>query len=200
MGAVNRRNLMFVMLSAGCGHGASGRAALPPDPLNAVSADDLYRAGLRHRDEGDLVRAEQYLTSAIARGYPGHEARNAVIGVCLSGSRYHAALDHARGHLLRHPEDRPLRRLVAALAYATGDLDAARKELDRILGDAPGDAEARYLIASVCEEDGDGDTARIHLRRYLDLAPAGRHAEDAKAKLQRIERTHPASARSRRRS
>jgi predicted Zn-dependent protease len=175
----------------GCAHPDSRNETEPaPDPLGVATPEALFESGMRHSREGDFVRAEQYLSSAIARGYQDPKAVETLISVCLSGSRYRAALEHARPQLMRQPKNQALRYLVASLSYATGDLPSARTDVEQVLqqdSDHPG---AHYLIALLLLEDGgpaESAAARTHFGRYLDLAPEGRYAMEARAKLKSLE-------------
>lgn len=180
------KGLAIVFLAA-CGHAASsGPEGEPPaDPIADVAPDELFRRGLALAQRGDLIRAEQYLAAAIERGYPRDRGLPILLRVCVASSRLTTALDYARPYLEEHPEDWPLRHLVASIHLGLGHPDDARRELERVIADAPNEAEPHYLLAVVLRDElGDVDGARPHFQRYLELAPEGRRAAEVSRALE----------------
>ncbi len=190
--------LLAMAVTAGCAHGGANTKGGPAsaDPLVSATPQELLAEGKRQREAGDLVRAEQYLSSALKRSNGDRETFDALIGVCLAGSRYQTALAHTQAQLVRQPQDPRLHYLAATLFFAIGDLDRARDELERLIqeADTGRKAQSHYLLALTYLEPGDPGTsrgddtsaARTHLRRYLELAPTGKDAADATYKLRRL--------------
>ena len=58
------------------------------------------------------------------------------------------------------------------LRNETGDLDAAAREFNRVIEDAPQFAPAHRALGLLCYKRGDTARAAVLLRRYLELAPA----------------------------
>jgi tetratricopeptide (TPR) repeat protein len=184
--------LVLLTLVAGCG--ASQRERRPmPDPLQSVEAEELYRRGEHFAQSGDYTRAEQYLTAAIERGYPEGRALPLLLQVCVEASRLVSALAYAEPYLERHPEEWPLRMLVASIHMGLEHATQARELLERVLADAPDEpAQAHYFLGVLLRDDlDDRPGAQEHFRRYLALAPDGDHRAEALAALPPEERGTP---------
>jgi predicted Zn-dependent protease len=133
---------------------------------------------------GDLVRAEQYLTASIERGYPEANVLPALIRVCLADSRMRSALSHAEPYLERHPTAWSLRYLVGSIYLGIGEIDRARAELERVIADAPDQPDAYYLLGVVLRDElGDRAGAARRFARYLELAPDGDRADEVQQSL-----------------
>ena len=156
------------------------------DPLVEHESQELFKEGQALARAGDLVRAEQYLNAAAERGYPTSETVPLLIDVCIRGSRYDAALAHARPQLALEPGNWRLRFLVATLHLAVGHKHNAKSELTRVLLDAPDAENAHYEMGRLLWTESDKQTAIAHWGRYLELAPEGKHAADVRA-LMRLE-------------
>ncbi|HTE51122.1 MAG TPA: tetratricopeptide repeat protein [Kofleriaceae bacterium] len=176
---------------AGCSHAGPRPAGPPPgDPLGDVRASELYRRGLALARMGDFVRAEQYLTSAIARGFPEERALPALLRVCVASSRLRAALGHAEPYLERNPDAWSLRYLVSSIYLGVGEVDRARESLERVIADAPDQPDPYYLLGVVLRDEvGDRPGAARRFSRYLALAPAGAHAREVRAAVRALEAT-----------
>ena len=165
--------VLCAAIVAACAGPMSG-AAKAPDPLSGVPAQELFERGIQYKNAGDLIRAEQYLVSAVDRGYPEKDALEPLLEVCVAGSRYQAGLSHAQRHLARHPEDWALRYFTASLYIAVGDVHTARVELERVVGEQPALAEAHYALAILYRDElRDAGAAESAFRRYLELSPNG---------------------------
>jgi tetratricopeptide (TPR) repeat protein len=178
---------------AGCGASSAPATEHPTDPLDSVSAEELYQRGLAAGQAGDFVRAEQYLAAAIDRGIPEEQAMPPLIEACVQSSRLAAALGHAEPYLTQHPAQWSLRLLVASIHMALGHHEHARDELQRVLQDAPEEPPtAHYFLGVLLRDDLDDiEAAREHFRRYLALAPEGPHHEEALMALPAEERGLP---------
>jgi TolA-binding protein len=174
---------VFALLSAlGC---ASTATNLPPAG-GATSGDEqaatLFRRGRDAAERGDSVRAEQYLSLALDRGYDAERALPFLLQVCVSSSRLRAALDHAEPYLRDHPDAETLRYLVATIHVGLGQTNEARVELEQLLHANPDSIDAHYLLG-VLDSDGDVESARTHFRTYLDVAPKGERAPEVRSRL-----------------
>src|SRR5262245_4822541 len=78
---------------------AGGGADQSVDPLARVSAIQLYEQGERLAHNGDPIRAEQYVSSAVQRGYPQRKALPLLLRLCVATSRLGAALQYATPYL-----------------------------------------------------------------------------------------------------
>lgn len=174
----------------GCGATSSAPRASAPDPLDTISAEELFERGVRLGRAGDFIRAEQYIAAAVERGFPEERAMPALMAACVQASRLSAALGYAEPYLARHPTQWSLRLLVASIHMGLRAHDRARDELQRVLRDAPEEpAEAHYFLGVLHRDALDGmDTARAHFRRYLELAPDGAHRDEAVSTLPDDER------------
>lgn len=161
----------------------------PDDPVSEVSGEDLYNQGLRYAQSGDLLRAEQYLATAISRGHDEERTLKALVSVCVAGSRLRAALRYALPYLRRNPTDWSLRYLVASIHLGLNEPDRARQELDLVIELAPDAPDAHFLLAEL-RRDHDADIAGAaeSFRRYLALAPEGERAAEAHEALRRMNR------------
>ncbi|RMH36669.1 MAG: hypothetical protein D6689_22065 [Deltaproteobacteria bacterium] len=170
-------------LAAGCAATTARRPSGPPpaDPIASVSAAELAARGRAYARAGDLVRAEQYLAAALAKGGDDRDIVPQLVEVCVAGSRLRAAIAHADSYLARHPGDAGMRYVLGALRWAAGDRDGARAELRRALELAPRLADAEFALGQIAVEQDDDEAARRHMARYLALAPSGRHAREARA-------------------
>jgi tetratricopeptide (TPR) repeat protein len=178
------RSLPLCLLLLACGADRSDPQALP-DPLDRVTAEQLFRGGVHFARAGDYTRAEQYLTAAMDRGYPEERAMPVLMQTCVQASRLAAALAYARPYLERHPEQWSLRLLVASIHMGLDEPERAREELARVLRDAPEEpAQAHYFLGVLYRDRFENvETAREHFRRYLALEPEGSHREEARASL-----------------
>lgn len=161
----------------------------PFDPLESVSAEELYRRGTLLSQAGDYIRAEQYLAAAIQRGFPEERAMPALMAACVEASRLVAALQYAEPYLARHPDHWTLRMLVASIHMGLDHHVRARDELERVVRDAPDDPPQAHYFLGVLYRDQFDDEAQAaeHFGRYLALAPDGEHTEEARAGLPRPE-------------
>lgn len=166
---------------------AHSSAALSPTsaPPEAASGAELFTQGRDAARRGDSVRAEQYLSLAIERGYHPRKVLPLLLDVCLSNSRLRAALNYAEPYLREHPEDDALRYLVANVHVGLGQVDRARMELDLLLRRNPSSAGAHYLLG-VVESAVNVEQAREHFRKYLAIAPSGTHAAEVRSRLAEI--------------
>lgn len=178
--------LALVLLAASAC--ASTRTGEMPagDPLARVEGRQLFHQGLAFAQSGDLVRAEQYLVASMERGMDERTVMPPLIRTCVSASRFRAAVNYATHYLDRHPEDVPLRFLVATIQAGLGDNQAARRGLEFVIQRNARHAGAHYNLATLLR-DGYNDPrgADEHFRRYLEIEPAGEHADEARAGLLR---------------
>jgi tetratricopeptide (TPR) repeat protein len=196
-------NRIIILLAAlaGCARSAPRPPPPPGDPLVDVRASDLYRRGLALAGGGDFVRAEQYLTSAMARGYPERQVLPQLIRVCVASSRLRAALRHAEPYLEANPDAWSLRYLVASIYLGVGEVDRARASLERVIADAPDQPAAYYLLGVVLRDEvGDRPAAAGRFARYLALAPDGAHAAEVRAAVRVFESERRGDRRKRRRA
>ncbi len=168
----------------GCG-GSTPQPAGAATAKSAESAEQLFQRGRAAAERGDSVRAEQYVTLAIERGYPRGKALPLLLRVCLSSSRLRAALDHAESYLRDHPEQEGLRYLVATIYASLGQTENARLELEELLSTRPDNSDALYL-AGVLASESDSNEARELFRHYLDVTPRGRRAAEVRSRLSRL--------------
>jgi tetratricopeptide (TPR) repeat protein len=133
---------------------------------------------------GDLTRAEQYFTAALAAGGDERQLTRRLLVVCSLDERYPAAAAHAEDYLRKHPGDTETRYALATVYVAMGDSVKALAELRRVVAERPGIADAHYALATMLRQQGvslmDADT---HFREYIRLLPDGPYAEAARASL-----------------
>jgi len=170
---------------AACGGSDALREGAPPtDPVAEASAEELFATGMASASGGDLVRAEQYLAAAGARGYDETKIIGQLVRVCVAASRLRQALLYAQPYLRTHPEDWRLRFVVATIHLGLESVADARRELARVVLAAPEVPEPHFALASLLRERlHDDAAARPHFERYLVLAPTGAHADEARVAL-----------------
>lgn len=178
--------LLFVLLApvlvAGCAARSDGQLPVRSPEQAPSEAALLVQKGKAAVTSGDTVRAEQYLTLAIARGADERVVLKDLLAACIGGSRLRGALDHALPYLQKHPEDDDLRYLVASLYDSLGQREEAQAHLERLLNHNAEHADAHYL-AGILGSECAPERAREHFRRYLDLQPRGRHAAEVRGRL-----------------
>jgi tetratricopeptide (TPR) repeat protein len=167
--------------SAEAGAGSSRDPSV--DALDRVPPEQLYQRGELLSRSGDLLRAEQYVSAAVARGYPERAALPLLLRVCVASSRFGLALQHAAPYLQHHPDDYRLRYLVAAVQLGMNRVDAAQRELERVLRDAPDYADAHYLLGVILRDHGDEAGAAAHFDAQQRLDPDGLHGAEVAAWL-----------------
>jgi Tfp pilus assembly protein PilF len=172
-----------VLVSA-CAHG--GQASAPPaDPLDQIGAAELFERGMSYRRRGDFVRAEQYVSAAVKRGYPKARALPVLIRACVASSRHRTALAWAVPYLEDHPADWRLRYVVATLFLAVGDNRRGRAELERVVATQPDASAPIFALAELSAAAHDRKAARRHYLAYLELVPDGPRADAARDWLDR---------------
>ncbi len=155
-----------------------------PDPLDDVEGTDLFNHAVGLAQRGDHVRAEQYITASIERGYPIAEAMPMLLRVCIASARLASALHYAQPYLSDHPNDWALRYLVATIQIGLGNIPEAREELEKVIAAVPEMPVPYYTLGMLHRDTLQNVTAsRPLLERYLELAPEGSHAEEVRAAL-----------------
>jgi tetratricopeptide (TPR) repeat protein len=131
----------------GCAHGSStGTSPRHPDTeaqAADLSPEALASRGLSLMQQGDHLRAEQYLQLALRAGHADEPLIIPLLTTCIASSRFRAALMHADRHLSLHPEAWRVRFVRAAVLRALGQPEQAELERQRALNDAPTSAHAR---------------------------------------------------------
>jgi predicted Zn-dependent protease len=140
---------------------------------------------------GDSVRAEQYLSAALAAGYPEEVVVPELVRVCVGSNRLRTAVRYLAPYVRRHPGAVALRHVLATLYLAIGQEDVAAAELQEIVRLAPDHAVSHFLLG-LYELGHDRQKGREHLRQYLALDPDGPHAAEVRHRLER-ESTQPAA-------
>ena len=137
---------------------------------------------------GDYTRAEQYVDAARQSGADEDAVLPFLLQVCIKDRRYRSAVQHAEEYLRKRPSAYRVRFMLATLYLGLAENEAARRELERVLGIAPDHAYAHYTLAVLLRDElGQAGAADEHFRAYLRLDPQGRHAEAAgNSLLQRV--------------
>jgi len=109
-------------LAAGCGAARQDSAGRAPAASSAAAprADAFAARGLALLEQGDHVRAEQYLMLAQRAGYDEHALIDPLLTSCIVGNRLRAALSHAERYLARYGGAARVRHVKAALERALG--------------------------------------------------------------------------------
>lgn len=173
-------------IAPACGGAAQHEETVVTDPLQTVSAEELFERGLVLLQHDDFVRAEQYLVSAMQRGFDENRVMPPLLAACVRSSRLSAALEYAEPYLQRHPDAWSLRLLVATIQMGLGDNEEAYAQLRRVVEDNPDEATAHYMIAVLARDEmHDAAAAYASFQRYLELAPEGEHVLEARSAVAR---------------
>lgn len=174
----------FIVLSAGCYRSSIKPGSNLGSELSALTGQDLFRLGVSHAASGDLLRAEQYLSAARQREYQPREVVYWLVRVCIAGSRYRAALNHANDYLRGSPDDWSMRLVASSIHEALGEISSAERELERIVEAEPARPLPHYRLAMLYQRrEIDQIRATTHLEAYLRLTPHGPHASEVRAVL-----------------
>ncbi len=157
------------------------------------TTEKLVDRGRAFAAVGDYTRAEEYLADALSQGADPRKVMPLLLEVCIKEQRYRLAAQYAREHLVKHPNDVPVRFLLGTLYAAIEEPKAARAEFERVLEARPNDAQAHYALGTLLRDvDQDVIGADVHFREYLRLDPKGSHVEEARASvLRRVQGEQP---------
>ncbi len=151
--------------------------------MSQTSATELRANGLAFARRGDLVRAQQYLSAAMAKGLDERIAVPEIVKVCIAASRLRAALSFAEPYLARNPDDAGMQYVVGTIHMALGNLGEASERLDGALRADHLMTDALFSMAVLAHERGDTKGARSSLEQYLRDQPNGRYARRAQSML-----------------
>jgi Tfp pilus assembly protein PilF len=119
--------VLALCILVGCG-AAQQRA---PVPRPAARSSDVAQAGafaargLTLLEQGDHVRAEQYLMLALRAGYDEHALIDPLLTSCIASNRLRAALSHADRYLARNASSARVLYVRDALERALAPGEAA---------------------------------------------------------------------------
>ncbi len=173
---------LSALFAAGCAKAPAAPPAQATAPKKVEGPEDLYRNGRQASARGDALRAEQYLALALEHGYDRGKVVRALVEVCVKSSRLRAALLYAEPYLRDHPDDHELRYLVAAIHWALGEGEIARRQLALLLRLAPNMGAPHYLLG-VLDSELDPDGAIRHFENYLEVDPRGSRAAEVRGRL-----------------
>jgi tetratricopeptide (TPR) repeat protein len=125
----------------------------------------------------DLRRRVQKDPASIAFAQLGEEYRRA--------GQYAESADVCRAGLVIHPGYLSARVTLGRTLIELGDLDAARRELEIVLGGARDNLSAIRGLAEIHHRQGDIAAALSHYQRALSLAPNDPDLEETVADLTR---------------
>jgi len=184
--AAMRFALPTMLLVAACG-GASANEN-PAEKLAIMKKSEdpakLVEQGKAFAAVGDTTRAEQYFSTAMARGADESMVVPLIVKVCVNDGRYELAIEYASRYTQKHPSDVRVRYLLGTLYAAIGDRSRARSELEYVVSAKPNDPEPHWALAKVLHDEGkDPNLADGQFREYLRLAPTGTHADEARASI-----------------
>jgi len=179
--------LVLLCASMGCASHQRRPVGPPPsDPISNVEASELRAQGLGFARRGDLVRAQQYLSASMAKGFDEQVVVPELVKVCIASSRLRAALAFAEPYVARHPQDAGMQYVVGTIHMALGNLEEASMHLDGALRSRSLMQDALFSLALVAKARGQISMARENLEKYLARNPKGRYANRAKSMLARL--------------
>ncbi len=173
---------LAALIAVGCAKPEASPPAQTAAPKQPESAEDFYENGRQASARGDVLRAEQYFALALQHGYDRGKVVRSLVEVCVKSSRLRAALLYAEPYLRDHPDDHELRYLVAAIHWALGEGEIARKQLALLVHLAPTMGAPHYLLG-VLDTEEDPDKAVRHFEQYLEVEPRGSRAAEVRGRL-----------------
>jgi len=174
--------LLLTCFSVGCAT-LQRPPATPQREAAPLTQSQLIEVASALDQRGDLVRAEQYWTLALAQGAQPKHVLPPLMAACLRDRQYRLALQYGNDQLRRHPNDDKLRLLTGTLHEAVGDYPAAVEQYQAVLQQQPTRADVHYLLAQALQKGGAHAQADLHYRKYIELEPNGAYAERAQASL-----------------
>jgi len=154
---------------------ASGKT-LPPAEDAALKrrvAEVVFVQGLLAARLGDKEEAVRLLGQADGYGFPPLDSPLMMLAAdCLLELRESALAVPAYREVVEHAPDNTEARLRLGVAlYASGQLAAAREELERVLRQRPDYPQASYHLGAVLLAQGRPDEARARLEKELARDP-----------------------------
>lgn len=173
----------FTLALAGCASSAVKRTRTPTEE-KAEAAAALVQKGREFAEGGDVLRAQEYFTSALKAGADEKVVLPLLLRVCVAERNYRLAIEFAESSLARNPKNSRLRLLAGTLHASVGDTARSRERLERAADELANEADVQFTVAVSFRDDAnDVVMADKYFRRYLALAPNGEHAEEAKGSL-----------------
>ncbi|HET9930453.1 MAG TPA: tetratricopeptide repeat protein [Polyangiaceae bacterium] len=182
--------LVFPLALVACGaSGNGGRIEAPKEPTAAErqqAATELHRLGISHYRNGDSLRAEEYLASALAAGGVPDVILPDLMRISVNGHRYQAAIRYFEDYRseLAGPNRAELELVAGVLYLGVEQPELARASFEKSLELRPGNARAELMLGQVLHDElQDYAVADTHFRAYLELEPEGKGAAIARAGL-----------------
>lgn len=179
--------LIASTLALGCGH-APPKTQQEPANQEETSAQ-LFKRGQTAIQAGDFVRAEQYLTLALADPSFQRPALKLLIHACIQSGHLWVIVNQTEAYLRSHPDDDTLRYLLATTEETMGHRAEAMKHLRLILSHDPSYVDAHYLIGILKLSEAP-DESLHHFETCLTLAPQGPHAQELKGRIAELQLLH----------
>ncbi|MFZ5896384.1 MAG: tetratricopeptide repeat protein [Myxococcota bacterium] len=182
--------LFLPLLLAACG-ASTGNTPIetPKEPTRAEreqAVGELHRIGISHYRNGDSLRAEEYLASALAAGGSADVILPDLMRVSIGGRRYQAAIRYFEDYRsdLGPPRRAELEMVAGVLYLGVEQPELARSAFERSLELKPKNARAELLLGQLLHDQlQDYARADAHFRAYLSLEPEGDGAAIARAGL-----------------
>jgi choline-sulfatase len=147
---------------------ASGPSALP-DPKDKIELHNLLHAAMLAEEDGDTVRAQAALNSALQKDPNSSVALLQLGQLELEQKNYRGAAEHlTRAHSLR-PEDAAAAFYLGKALYGLGDGKAAQQALEHSLKLSTGQFEARYLLGKIYADMKNWNAAEDQLEAAVFL-------------------------------
>jgi hypothetical protein len=117
MRGVLRLLALFVTVAgAGCATGIGEQVRADAEVVRRDSTPEKLTAkGDMAAAVGDLTRAEQYFSAALAAGGDSALLTRRLLRVCVGDHRYQMAAGYAEDHLRHYPDDVEVRRVLLAI-------------------------------------------------------------------------------------
>lgn len=114
--------LLVMTMDAGCAAGIGDRVRADAEVVRRDSTPEkLMAKGDAAAAVGDLTRAEQYFSAALAAGGDSAFLTRRLLRVCVMDHRYQVAAGYAEEHLRHHPDDVDVRRVLVSIQKGLSD-------------------------------------------------------------------------------
>jgi hypothetical protein len=114
--------LLVTVVVAGCATGIGDQVREDAEVVRRDSTPEkLMAKGDTAAAVGDLTRAEQYFSAALAAGGDSALLTRRLLRVCVMDHRYQMAAGYAEEHLRHHPDDVDVRRVLVSIQKGLSD-------------------------------------------------------------------------------
>jgi tetratricopeptide (TPR) repeat protein len=153
-----------------------------------LDAAESNNQGLDLASRGDYAGAVERFRSALERD-PGFTDASYNLAVTYQKLGLHEKASTVLENLvLRHPNNADYYFALGHSYFRTESLDRAEKSFLKALSIDPDHLKSLFSLATVYEKEGKIEEARVRLAEYIVRDPEGEWAEEARSRLERLNR------------